>query len=159
MHSLFGCVLICRVQSALEAVQQRLGSRDYCSSHYCLSGVLDKWSRVLTACECCVCVCVCVCVCECCVCVCVHRSHSPLPTGLGTLTVLEKYGEMSGVSNTTSWVHNGLSPELPLPPQSQADTEDSLRTKLLWIKELVWLIFCYKTIFNSLLCRVASMVD
>ena len=65
----------------------------------------------------------------------------PLPsTGLGTLTVLEEYGKLSGESNTHCWQDEGWCLEqMPLPAIGQEDMEqDSLSVKLDWIMELVY---------------------
>ena len=61
----------------------------------------------------------------------------PPPPGLGSLTVLQQYGEVSRVSHTHSWSSEGVPPELPLPPLGQEDMAGGLDMKLEWITELV----------------------
>ena len=60
-------------------------------------------------------------------------------SGLGTLTVLEQYGEISGQSDTCAWHDQDWSSELmPIPAMGQEDMEqDGLSVKLDWIMELV----------------------
>lgn len=64
-------------------------------------------------------------------------SLPPLPLGLGTLTTLQQYGELSGASHTHSWSSEGVPADLPLPPIGQEDMEDGLSRKVEWIMELV----------------------
>ena len=128
----------------LHGIHRRLNSEKYCSTHKCLPLVLDKWSRIFAACE---------------------PTLSPLPvgetdtltftftplpsslflilspcTGLGTLTVLEEYGKLSGDSNTHCWQDEGWCLErMPLPAIGQEDMEQgTLSVKLDWIMELVY---------------------
>jgi hypothetical protein len=56
---------------------------------------------------------------------------------LGSLTVLQQYGEVSRVSHTHSWSSEGVPPELPLPPLGQEDMAGGLDMKLEWITELI----------------------
>ena len=60
-----------------------------------------------------------------------------LCVGLGTLTVLQQYGDISGVSSIVRWNKEGVPPELPLAPLGQEDVEGGLARKAEWILELV----------------------
>ena len=138
----------------LHGIHLRLNSEKYCSTHKCLPLVLDKWSRIFAACEPTLSL---LCLSD--VYVYFHCRgdrhtyvyfHSPtFPslflilspcTGLGTLTVLEEYGKLSGDSNTHCWQDEGWCLErMPLPAIGQEDMEQgTLSVKLDWIMELVY---------------------
>ena len=59
--------------------------------------------------------------------------------GLGTLTVLEKYGELSSLSNTHSWSRGKFPDDMPVPPLGHEDMEEEgeeMSMKGDWIMEL-----------------------
>ena len=62
---------------------------------------------------------------------------SPPPPGLGTLTAIQQYGELSRASHTHSWSSEGVPVEMPLPPMGEEDMEEGIARKAEWIMELV----------------------